>query len=76
MSKGFEDLEVWKKSCDLVIEIYELLKDCKDYSIKDQIIRASLSIPSNISEGSVRNSVTDFKRFLSKNQYNKRNRFC
>jgi len=65
MNKKFEDLEVWKKSCDLVVEIYSLLKNCKEYSIKDQIIRATLSIPSNIAEGSVRNGNADFKRFLT-----------
>jgi len=65
MSNGFEDLKVWKKACDLVIEIYNLLKNCKDYSIKDQIIRAALSVPSNIAEGYERKSNADFKRFLT-----------
>lgn len=65
MSKGFEDLEVWKKSCDLAVLVYETFKNCKDFSIKDQVIRSSLSIPSNIAEGKERKSDVDFKRFLT-----------
>ncbi|MBC8526570.1 MAG: four helix bundle protein [Candidatus Cloacimonetes bacterium] len=65
MSSSFEDLEVWKKSCRLSIKLYNLLKDCRDYGIKDQMLRASVSIPSNIAEGNERNSIPDFQRFLN-----------
>lgn len=65
MSSSFEDLEVWKKSCRLSVRLYKLLKDCRDYGIKDQMLRASVSIASNIAEGSERNSVLDFQRFLN-----------
>ena len=65
MGSSFEDLEVWKKSCRLAVNIYELLKDCRDYGIKDQMLRSSISIPSNIPEGSERNSIPDFQRFLN-----------
>jgi hypothetical protein len=47
----FEDLEVWKKSVRLSIQIYKALKNCKDYGFRDQLQRASVSIPSNIAEG-------------------------
>ena len=40
-------------------------KDCCDYGIKDQMLRASVSIASNIAEGSERNSIPDFQRFLN-----------
>jgi len=43
----FEDLEVWKKSIRLSIQIYKELKNCKDFSLRDQIQRAAISIPSN-----------------------------
>ena len=33
--------------------------------MKDQMLRASVSIPSNIAEGSERNSIPDFQRFLN-----------
>lgn len=51
---GFEDLEVWKKSCNLTVQIYNLFGDCNDFSLKDQITRAAMSVPSNIAEGSER----------------------
>ena len=62
---SFEDLDVWKKSCRLSVRIYELLRDCRDYGMKDQMLRAAISIPSNIAEGSERKSIADFKRFIS-----------
>ena len=65
MGASFEDLEVWKKSCKLVVKLYTWLRDCRDYGLKDQMLRASVSIPSNIAEGSERNSIPDFQRFLN-----------
>ena len=46
-----ENLDVWKKSCRLSVEIYKYFKQNKDYGFKDQITRSSLSIPSNIAVG-------------------------
>jgi len=54
-----------KKSCRLSVKLYNLLRDCRDYGLKDQMLRSSVAIPSNISEGSERNSVPDFRRFLN-----------
>ena len=65
MESYFEKLEVWKKSCRLSVNLYKELNSCKDFSFKDQILRAAVSIPSNIAEGSERNSKADYKRFLS-----------
>jgi four helix bundle protein len=65
MASSFEDLEVWKKSCTLSVRLYTLLKDCRDYSFKDQILRATVSIASNIAEGCERKSILDFKRFIT-----------
>ena len=64
MSKSFEDLEVWKRACRLALEIYEVLKEAKDYSLKNQMERAAVSVPSNIAEGQERDTVPDFRRFL------------
>ena len=61
---GFENLEVWKESCRLAVEIYDALKDCKDYGLRDQMQRAGVSIPSNIAEGAERQSVKEFCQFL------------
>ena len=59
--RSFEDLEVWMPSG---LRIYEVLKDCKDFGLKDQMTRAVVSIPSNISEGAERDSKQEFVRFL------------
>jgi four helix bundle protein len=64
VSANFEDLEVWKRSCRLTVRLYSLLTGCKDYSLKDQMLRAAVSIASNIAEGSERNSAVDFRRFI------------
>lgn len=65
MSSSFEDLEVWQKACALSVKLYSLLKGCRDYGMKDQILRSSVSVPSNIAEGSERKSIQDFRRFIS-----------
>ena len=65
MSSSFEDLEVWKRSCKLSVRLYELLEGCRDYGIKDQMLRSSVSIPSNVAEGRERRSTQDFKRFIT-----------
>ncbi len=61
----FEDLEVWKRSAQLSAEIYKTMKSCNDYSFRDQLTRAGLSIPSNIAEGFERNSTKECIKFLS-----------
>ena len=50
----FRKLEVWQLAKDLTIYIYKLTKKgefAKDYDLKGQIRKASVSIPSNIAEG-------------------------
>ncbi len=61
---SFEDLEVWKESMRLTVDIYQNSKDCKDYGFKDQIQRSAVSVPSNIAEGYERNSNKEFIQFL------------
>ena len=51
---GFRSLRVWQKSKELAVKIYGITNDGKfvyDYFLRDQIRRASVSIPSNIAEG-------------------------
>ena len=62
--ESFEDLVVWKESRELVGIIYKVFGASKDYSFKDQIQRASVSIMNNISEGFERRSNAEFIRFL------------
>lgn len=65
---SFEDLEIWKKAQELGAIIYILCtsneKIAKDFSFKDQIKRASLSISNNIAEGFEYSNNNDFYRFL------------
>jgi four helix bundle protein len=63
MFRSFEDLDVWKRSCQRCVRIYELLKECRDFGLKDQMQRAAVSIASNIAEGAERGG-KDFVRFL------------
>lgn len=61
---SFENLEVWKRARRLSVRVYEILKDCRDYSLKDQMCRAAVSVASNIAEGAERDSQKEFIRFL------------
>jgi four helix bundle protein len=61
---SFEDLDVWKESMRLTVDVYQKLKNCKDYGFKDQIQRSAVSIPSNIAEGFERKSNKEFIQFL------------
>jgi four helix bundle protein len=63
--KNFEDLEVWKMSRELVNLIYSDFRKGHDFSFKDQISRAGISIMNNISEGFCRNSDAEFRQFLN-----------
>src|SRR5215831_2214515 len=62
--QSFEELEVWKRSCCLAVGTMRALSRSKQYALRDQMQRAAISIPSNIAEGSERDSRQDFIRFL------------
>ncbi len=64
MYQSFEELEVWKRACQLAVRIYKLLEGCRDYGLRDQMQRAAVSIASNIAEGAERGG-KDFIRFLT-----------
>ena len=61
----FEDLEVWQRGCRLSVAIFETFEKCKRFTLRDQIERAGLSIPSNLAEGAERGSNKDFAHFLN-----------
>jgi len=51
---NFRKLFVWQKAKDLSVNIYKLTNSgpfIKDFGLKDQVRRSSVSIPSNIAEG-------------------------
>lgn len=60
----FEEILVWQKSRILVQNIYGAFKNCKDFSFRDQIQRAAVSIMNNIAEGCDRKGNKEFSKFL------------
>ena len=64
MYRSFEELDVWKRGCQLAVRIYEVLQNCREFGLRNQMQRAAVSIPSNVAEGSERGG-KDFVRFLS-----------
>ena len=63
----FEDLIAWQKARELTKAIYSVTADgrfSKDFGLRDQIRRASVSIMSNIAEGFGRGSMNEFHQFL------------
>lgn len=66
--ESFEDIVSWQKARILNLEIYKITNGVnfiKDFGLKDQIRRASISIMSNIAEGFERNGTKEFIQFLS-----------
>ena len=62
-----KDLDVWKRSIQLVVDIYDLCKKLprdEKFGLISQIKRSSVSVPSNIAEGAGRSSRAEYKRFL------------
>jgi len=64
----FEDIDAWQKARELTKAIYALSNDgqfARDFGLRDQIRRASVSIMSNIAEGFGRGGNKEFIQFLS-----------
>ena len=64
MAKNFEELIIWQDARMLANNVHSAFIDLKDFSFRDQINRAAVSIMNNIAEGFERYSKPDFKRFL------------
>jgi four helix bundle protein len=64
----FEDIEAWKRSRLLTKKVYDCTKQRgfdKDFGLKDQIRRSSVSTMSNIAEGFERGGNQEFIQFLA-----------
>ena len=67
LEKPHKKLDVWKKSMELVRQIYELTKsypENENYGLINQMRRAAISVSANISEGAARNTKKEFIQFL------------
>lgn len=65
---NFRELKVWQKAINLATRIYSLTKSFAEeerYGLIAQLRRATISVSSNIAEGSGRQTSADFKHFLS-----------
>ncbi|WP_188008904.1 four helix bundle protein [Grimontia hollisae] len=60
----YEKLRVWQEAFALASQAYKAIGNCKDYSLKDQIRRSAVSVPSNIAEGEERETIKESVRFL------------
>ncbi len=65
---GFEEIQAWQKAYDVTLRIYRLTANgafARDFGLRDQIRRASVSIMANIAEGHGRRSNPEFANFLN-----------
>jgi four helix bundle protein len=68
MKHNFRELKIWQRGIELSVMIYEISNDFPSeerYGLCSQLRRASVSVPSNIAEGSSRNSQKEFIHYLS-----------
>ena len=64
----FEDVEAWRKARELTSCVYRLTREgqfARDWGLKDQIRKSSVSIMSNIAEGFERRGDKEFSQFLA-----------
>jgi four helix bundle protein len=65
--RNFKQLKIWQKGFEIAVKSIKLTSAFpkeEKYGLTSQMSRASVSIPSNIAEGSSRSSEKDYKRFL------------
>lgn len=67
MKNSFRNLYVWKASVELAVRIIALsdrLIALRRFAIADQLVRAAISVPSNIAEGQGRSTTRDRRHYL------------
>lgn len=63
----FEKLKIWQKAMDIAVDVYKVTSELpsdEKFNLTHQIKKCAISIPSNIAEGSGRNSNNEFVHFL------------
>jgi four helix bundle protein len=66
--KRFEDIQAWQKAREVTSLVYSITRKGefgRDFGLRDQIRRSSVSIMANIAEGFARRSDKDFANFLN-----------
>ena len=66
--KRFEDIRAWQRAREVTRQIYEISnldRFAKDYGLREQVQRSSVSIMANIAEGHGRRSDKEFANFLN-----------
>ena len=61
---ALEDLQVWQRACRFSVSTLQLLADCREHAFRDQRVRSSLSVPSNVAEGYERRAPRERTQFL------------
>ncbi|MGO4709238.1 four helix bundle protein [Chryseobacterium sp. 2TAF14] len=67
MKHNFKNSNIWKLSIELANDVYiltDVFPKSEEFGLKSQLRRCSVSVASNIAEGSSRSSNKDFNRFL------------
>ena len=65
---GFEEIQAWQKAYQVTLDVYRMTENgkfAKDFGLRDQIRRASVSVVANIAEGHGRRSNIEFANFLN-----------
>ena len=62
--RDFEELIAWQRAIELGKLVYGKFRDHRDFSFRDQILRAVTSVSNNVAEGFDRGSNKEFRRFL------------
>ncbi|CAD5252824.1 MULTISPECIES: four helix bundle protein [unclassified Imperialibacter] len=65
MKHNFEKLNIWQEAVDLAVEVCLEVDNSRNFALKDQLTRSSISVPSNIAEGCERQTPKEFSRFLN-----------
>lgn len=66
--EGFEEIQAWQKAYQVTLDVYPITENgsfARDFGLRDQIRRASVSIMANIAEGHGRRSNTEFANLLN-----------
>jgi four helix bundle protein len=68
LAKSFEDLVVWRKAHEFVLEVYKLTKTFpreETYGLTSQLCRAAVSVAANIAEGFRKRGKADKARYMN-----------